>query len=183
MTGRGGRRSDAMLYSLSEFAYILLFLAMGAAVLFYGRTLEAQRRAAVLAEEVTGLLAEVEELSTEVDFLNELLAEKRYGVVPCWKRPEGVVPPVVGTLTIRYSDEFILYRTSSGKTVTVRTDYESRKVLLEEVIGDMFAPDLAYATQKNCYLRMTIENNTGSFHIYSDVLDVLGRLGIIVVTQ
>lgn len=176
------RRSDAMLYSLSEFAYILLFLSMGAAVLLYGRSVRAEREAEELTVRVAELQGEVEELTTEVNFLNELLAEKRYGVVPCWKRPEGVVPPVAGTVTINFSDEFVLKRNSSGRAVTVRPSYDERKQVLEVALSRLFASDLAYAESKNCYLRVTIENNTGSFHIYSDVLDVLGSLGFVVVT-
>jgi len=175
--------SEAMLYSLSEFSYILLFLAVGAATLLYGRYETVERRNRELAASNTELRAQVDELKVEVDFLNELLAEKKYGVVPCWRRPEGVIPRVAGTITIVMSSEFTIYRAACGKSITVHPSYDDREALLERTIAGLFEQDLAYAREKNCYIRMSIENRTGSFHIYSDVLSVLSSLGIVVANQ
>lgn len=91
---RGG--SDAVVQSLSEIAFILFFLAIGAALLLYGKY--ETTRDALLETEV-----QRDSLEEEVAFLQEILEEKRHGVVPCWRRPEGTNRPIQ-----RNADEYAL---------------------------------------------------------------------------
>jgi hypothetical protein len=104
---RDRRESQALMHSLSEFAYLLLFVVMGAALVLYGRAAELQRRAEEAEALATQRGMRIEELREEVAFLNEMLSEKRYGVVPCWRRPEGRVAPVSARIVI-HSDERVV---------------------------------------------------------------------------
>ncbi len=63
---RPRRGSSALLFSLSEFAYILFFLCLGALVLLYANHRQS--------------LQDISALKEEVNFLNEVLAEKENAI-------------------------------------------------------------------------------------------------------
>ena len=92
--------ATALHYSMAEFAYILLFLSIGALVLIFGRYQAAED--------------EIATLKAEVNFLNEILAEKENAVVPCWQRPDATIPEIVGTITIHSRTRYSLERTADG---------------------------------------------------------------------
>jgi|GEM_PF-2642283 len=96
---RTRRNSDAFLFSLSEFAFILLFVLIAFGVVLF----------TLYAEALTELSAyeqKVEELNAEVAFLSERLAELEGGVVPCWRRPDQTIPRSVGRITIHTERRF-----------------------------------------------------------------------------
>jgi hypothetical protein len=169
-------RSDAMMYSLSEFAFILLFLSLAAAVLLLGRYADAAARAVSLEQEVSVL-------EQEVAFLNEILSEKQYGVVPCWRRPEQSVPPVVGTVTIHGRDVFSVARAADGRTVEIASREDESADAIEGTLRSLFRQDLEYAGEMNCYLRVAVHNQTNSFTFYRNVADVVSGTGMVVVNE
>ncbi|TVR34680.1 MAG: hypothetical protein EA404_02115 [Spirochaetaceae bacterium] len=170
-------RSDVMHYSLSEFAFILLFLAAGALALLYARYAAAEQ----LNAEYQSRIAE---LTAEIDFLGELLAETQYGVVPCWRRPDGGIPAVVGTLTIHAPGSLSAERTLGGRTLAIEAaDGDSRAALIRATLAELFAAELAYADQKNCYLRLVIENRTDSYAHYRDLTSIVSRGNLVVVNE
>jgi hypothetical protein len=200
---RRERASGALFHSLSEFAYIMLFLTLGAAVFLYAESRAARARAAEYA-------AENERLTEEVQFLTEMLEEKRHGVVPCWRRPEGVIPKVVGRIVIHGEASFTVERTADGRSVRVPRDRarsergpgaerddagaagaaagtsgpdEEPGTPMERLDGAMrslFAEDLRYAGGKNCYLRVAIENETNDYALYDEVASVVTGAGMVV---
>lgn len=108
----GRRSSDALLHSISEFAYILVFVTIGAALVLYAGTQESRRRAEELEEDNR-------QLRQQVASLNEILQDKRYGVVPCWRRPEGQIPRVVAVISILDQSFFQITRNTDGTLVQV----------------------------------------------------------------
>ncbi len=168
--------SPVLSYSLSEFAFILLFLSMGSlAVLFtsyLGKVVELE---AVTGENIN--------LKEEVKFLNEILAEKENAIVPCWRRPEGLIPPLVGRIIIH----------SQGEVSVIRNRDEYREEILSgpddigfdtnEVLKILFREDRNYAKEKNCYIRIGMENRTNDFAVYHDLVKVLGYLGMVLVNE
>ncbi|TVR51260.1 MAG: hypothetical protein EA426_20130 [Spirochaetaceae bacterium] len=171
-------RSDAMMYSISEFAFILAFLCIGIGALLYGR-LRAAERIAESHEK------EIEFLTAEVKFLNELLEEKQYGNVPCWRRPDGTIPFVVGRLTIHAGDSISLASARTG-TPTRRVSNLGADVLernLRPAVADLFQSELSYAGEYNCYLRIEVANETDNFPIYRDVAAIVTRIGMVAVHE
>ena len=190
---QGKRRvSEAMHYSIAELGFILFFLAVGAAALLYGRVLEEEARTADLETLNTLLNREVDRLIEEVDFLNEILAEKEHGVVPCWRRPDGEVPRIVGVLTIHHRYALTLEHhayspspeSSGGKYMRrLEFDFTQETAPLQQAVRELFASELAYAREKNCYLRLAVKNETNSFAFYQSVSSVLVGMGIVVVSR
>ena len=178
-------RTDAMMYSLSEFAFILAFLCIGLGALVYGR----YRASEEIAERQR---AEIEVLTAEVAFLNEILEEKQYGNVPCWRRPDATIPFVVGRLTIHDSGTMSAVRaalTPSGAAGGAATDHEitlggrTLDEALRPAVVDLFRSELAYAGDHNCYLRLEVANETDEFSIYRDVAAIVTRIGMVAVHE
>ena len=180
---RRQRGSGALFHSLSEFAYIMLFLSLGAAAALFAqnRALEAR------AEEYA---VENERLTAEVAFLTEILEEKRHGVVPCWRRPEEAVPKVVATIVIHDEAEFSVTRTASGQSVqigagkaaaaAVETPAGGPRERLDASVRSLLAEDLRYAGARTCYLRVAIENETNDYALYEEVAEVVTGAGMVV---
>jgi hypothetical protein len=120
-------------------------------------------------------------LAEEVNFLNELLAEKENGVVPCWRRPEGVVPPLVGTITIEGRDDILAIRESDGAARSLVLPESGREEVIARMLAELFSEELRFSREKNCYLRLKIVNETNSFKFYQEVSNGAARAGIVVV--
>lgn len=162
-------RSEAMLFSLTEFAFVLVFVCIAALSFLYAGY-EASRGQARL------LRQQVDTLESEVVFLQELLDEKQYGVVPCWRRPEQAVPPLIGSVRISGPDSFAVEHRSGA----VRNSESAR---LMPDIQELFAPDIRYAAGAHCYLRIEVRNETNSFAYYRTVADELREQGLVVVNE
>lgn len=166
---RSRRGSDALHYSLAEFAYILLFLSFGALVLIAGRYGRAQE--------------EIRALKEEVNFLNEILAEKENAVVPCWRRPDQTIPEIVGTITIHGATRFTLQRSRDNAVEAFAATEGRRDTIMQERLTALFQEERAYAEAKNCYIRMRIVNETNNFGLYKGMAEVVARLGIVLVNE
>jgi len=173
---KGRKPSSALFYSLAEFSWILLFLSIGAAALLFAEYRQASER-------IVFMKAEIEELTREVDFLNQQLAEKKYGVVPCWRRPEGLVPEIVGTLSIHTYFNQSVTRTADGKTIELQLRSGHRREQIADALKKLFAHEIEYAGCRNCYLRMRIINATNSFALYTEAADAAEAAGIVVVHE
>ena len=199
-------RPEAMHYSIAELGFVLFFLAAAAAVLIYSRALEHEAQAAELAKQNELIKEEVDRLTAEVDFLNEMLAEKKHGVVPCWRRPDGEIPRLVGTVTIHHRHAITLEHHTAQPVETAERDTPENNPVnnpkngdqlsrllefnftedggpLREAVSEMFQQELAYAREKNCYLRIAVKNETNSFSFYRSVSDILVGMGIVVVSR
>lgn len=169
--------SEALFHSLSEFAYILLFLALGALAVLYVQATAAEARAQAYAEEN-------ERLAEEVAFLEEILEEKRHGVVPCWRRPEEEVPKVAGRIVIHDETSFTVLRGTEGRSVEVEaSEAQKAKSELDEAMRKVLHEELTYAGEKNCYLRVEIENETNDFQLYDEVASIVTGAGMVVARE
>ncbi len=175
MTAPGGE-STVLHYSLAEFAYILLFLSIGVLALVYVRYTTAREENAELQSTVT-------ELEDEVAFLNEILAEKENAIVPCWRRPDGVIPELVGTVTIRSPGMLELEHAESGELRRLETPPEERGEILTAELLRLFQDERVYAEVKNCYIRMRIVNETNDFSLFKEAAEVLKRIGVVLVNE
>lgn len=179
-----------MHFSLSEFAFVLLFLSMGTAAVLLRISEEAQQEADRYAREARTLRAgiavlheDIQTLELEVAFLNEMLAEYRHGVVPCWRRPDTIVPPVAGRIVIHHRDRYSIRRTGAAEAVVLDTEPSTMATDLEEVIRTDFADQMQYAAENRCYVRIGVKNETNSFRFYQDVVDVVRRTAMVVVNE
>lgn len=166
---RRSSSSPALLQSLSEFAYLLLFLTLGGALVLFGQIREAEER-------VRAAEAEVARLTTEVAFLTEILEEKQYGVVPCWRRPEGEVPPISARIVLHGPGHVSLLRTQDQ----ARRELDGAPAELRDSLLALLQGELRYAGGKNCYLRVAVENRTNDYSLYEQAADVVTEAGMVV---
>ncbi len=157
-----------LFYSLSEFAYLLLFISIGTGVALTTAYLNSQMV--------------INEKEKEIQILNELLADKKYGVVPCWKRPEEKVPEIAGTLTIHNKRKMTLTH-HSGISEEILLSGESVEEPLAASVSRLFYEDHKYSLEKNCYLRFSIINETNSYALFQKVSSGLAALGMVVVDE
>ncbi len=183
--------STAMIYSLTEFSYLLLFIFIGASVIIGGEYLK-------IKELNTGFIIRIDELETEsanmkeeIQFLEDTLKELENGVVPCWKRPDSPVPEIAGTIIIRnFARYTIVHHSGSKRDISALEDEtptenreEAKYNYLKKVLAEIFKDDMAYATSKNCYIRVKIENHTSSYALYRKYAAVLKTLRIVLVNE
>lgn len=167
-----------MLFSLSELAFVLLLLAVIAGVVVFGYWRASELRAAELAHRK-------EELEAEVGFLQDQLEELAMGNVPCWRRPDGVISFLIGTLTV--PDEQVVTVLRAGQEEADARTVEDTDGELEQAlhtaIRQEFAGELRYAAENRCYLRIAVRNLTDSFAPYRRVVEVINRTGIVPVGE
>lgn len=180
-------RPDAMLFSLSELAFVLFLLAITAAAMIFQSHEDTRAEAVRLEEERDVLRKEREYLETsvvaleqEVGFLNEVLDEYRYGVVPCWRRPDGTIPPLVGVVTIHTRSRYEITRERSGDTLILTEAPVAMEEYLEESLRTLFQEEFTYAAANRCYLRISVLNETNSFPLYENVVSVVSRRNMVV---
>lgn len=200
---RTRRNSDAFLFSLSEFAFILLFVLIAFGVVLF----------TLYAEALTELSAyeqKVEELNAEVAFLSERLAELEGGVVPCWRRPDQTIPRSVGRITIHTERRFSIdpaagsadaggsgssarsalgddagAESAAGEAAPLELeleleDHEELDEPMRAELRSLLDAELSYAAEHNCYLRLEVENETDEFSVYRSLVETVRRLGIVV---
>ena len=173
---RRRRSSDAFLFSLSEFAFILLFVLVAFGVVLF--TLYAEALAELEAYE-----QRVEELTAEVTFLSERLEELEGGVVPCWRRPDATIPRTVGLITIHTGRDYSISPAADSPERTVALELEEEEPVAEAMRAELrplFAAELQYAAEHNCYLRVEVENETDEFPVYRELVEAVRSLGIVV---
>ncbi len=180
-------RPDAMLFSLSELAFILFFLAVTAAAIVFQAHEDTRAEADKLTTERDTLRAErdylavsVDDLEQEVDFLNEILEEYRHGVVPCWRRPDTIVPPVIGEIAIRSLSRYEIIRTGSSDVTVLTGARRELEENLKDALPVLFREELAYAGANRCYLRINVRNETNLFSLYENVVDVITGRNMVV---
>ena len=161
--------SELMAFSFTELAFLLLILAIGTSAFFYAYYTKAQKEISVLKE--------------EVNFLNEILAEKENAIVPCWRRPEGIIPKLVGTITIHSNISYSISHTENKHNETFEVTREERDQYITKRLLNLFKAERAYAEEKNCYIRMKIVNETNDFSIYKELGLVLRSLGVVLVNE
>lgn len=165
--------NELMAITFSEFAYVLLFVALGAAALLFTRVNAART-------ELSFCYAQTEQLRSEVSGLNELLEETRYGVVPCWRRPERAVPPVSLAVVIE-SNGALRLGTPDRKPVDLGVGEAADETAVRQAVIALIAEQQAYAAERACYLRVTVENRTTDFVPYRRVTETLRAIGLVVV--
>lgn len=166
--------SEAFLFSLSEFAFILLFVLIGLSMLLFVSYTEAQQQVAEQEQHI-------EELNEEVVFLQDRLEELEGGVVPCWRRPDGTIPRTVGLISIHDENEFSVMDAEGREQAAIELDEEqSLDSEMRPELREIWAEERQYAQENRCYLRVDVENETEGFSVYREVLDVVRSLGIVV---
>jgi hypothetical protein len=183
--------STAMIYSLTEFSYLLLFIFIGASAIIGGEFFKAKELNDKLLVQIDDLETEAAGMKEEIQFLEDTLKELENGVVPCWKRPDSPVPEIAGTIIIRNFIEYsIVHHTGSKRDISV-LDYETpsenreeaKYIYLKKVLTEIFKDDMAYAASKNCYIRVKIENHTSSYALYRKYADALKAMKIVLVNE
>ena len=183
--------STAMIYSLTEFSYLLLFIFIGASVIIGGEYLKTKDLNNDLLVQIDELETEAANMKEEIQFLEDTLKELENGVVPCWKRPDSPVPEIAGTIIIRNFIEYsIVHHTGSKRDISAleediapETREEAKYNNLKKVLTQVFKDDMAYAASKNCYIRVKIENHTSSYALYRKYADVLKAMRIVLVNE
>ncbi|MFP4491904.1 MAG: hypothetical protein ACLFNZ_10540 [Spirochaetaceae bacterium] len=170
------RNSTALMFSLSEFSFLLLFIAIGFSGFLYVQYKEAREKNAFL-------YSEIRTLTREVHFLNEMLEEKKHAVLPCWRRPEGVIPPLVGTITIHSRNFLTIDRTACDTSYTIEGDRTTLPSRVSILLDRLFDGDMCYADDKSCYLRMNIINQTNNFELYRTIVEIVKKNNIVVVQE
>jgi len=166
---RRANSTDIMSYSFSELTFVLLIVAIGFAAVLYGYYNRSVQEISILKE--------------EVNFLNEILAEKENAIVPCWRRPEGIIPELVGTITIHSNTRYSISHSSSGRSESFEVSRDERDQYITKRLLNLFKEERAYAKEKNCYIRMKIINETNDFSIYKGLGLVLRTLGVVLVNE
>ncbi len=183
--------STAMIYSLTEFSYLLLFIFIGASVIIGGEYLKTKDLNNDLLVQIDELETEAANMKEEILFLENTLKELENGVVPCWKRPDSPVPEIAGTIIIQnYVEYTIVHHTGSKRDssvldedITEENREEAKYNYLKRVLAEIFKDDMAYAASKNCYIRVKIENHTSSYDLYRKYAAVLKTLRIVLVNE
>ena len=183
--------STAMIYSLTEFSYLLLFIFIGASVIIGGECLKTKELNTEYIVRIDKLETEAIGMKEEIQFLEDTLKELENGVVPCWKRPDSPVPEIAGTIIIRnFVEDTIVHHSGSKRDISALEDEtpaenreEAKYIYLEKMLTEMFKEDMAYAVSKNCYIRVKIENQTSSYALYRKYADVLKALKIVLVNE
>ena len=183
--------STAMIYSLTEFSYLLLFIFIGASVIIGGEYLKIQELNTQYIVKIDELETEAAGMKKEIQFLEDTLKELENGVVPCWKRPDSPVPEIAGTIIIRnFARYTIVHHSGSKRDISALDDEtpsenreETKYIYLKKVLTEMFKEDMAYAASKNCYIRVKIENHTSSYALYRKYADVLKEMKIVLVNE
>ncbi len=183
--------STAMIYSLTEFSYLLLFIFIGASVIIGGEYMKIREINNSLNQKIDKLENESVSMKKEIEFLENTLKELKNGVVPCCKRPDSPVPEIAGTIIIKNFIEYSLVHHSGQKLdilslaedIPAEEREEMKYKNLRENLLKMFHKDMAYSKSKNCYIRVKIENHTSSYTLYRKYADVLKALRIVLVNE
>jgi hypothetical protein len=59
--------------------------------------------------------------------------------------------------------------------------FETRNERLAAALQDLFAPSLAYAAERQCYLRVRIINETRRFDLYDELAAMAAGLGLVII--
>jgi len=170
MSRRGG--SQALVYSQAEFAYILLFIALGALALLF-----LQYRAA--KEEVIFLLERI-----------EMMEDKKNAAYPCWVRPDGIIPQIAGEVEIHSAGRIEISRTDGGsREILITGEHGSdtpapaRRDQVFSAVRQIFQEDNQFASRNRCYIRVQVVNRTNDYALYLETAQVLRSLGIVAVNE
>ncbi|MDF1569514.1 MAG: hypothetical protein RQ801_07480 [Spirochaetaceae bacterium] len=167
------QRSTALAHTQAEFAYILLFIALGALALLFLQYRAAREERAFLLDQIARM------------------EEKKNAAYPCWVRPDGVIPEIAGTLVIHSADSAELKRTNGGFVKIVRpedadaaaTEEWNRRDAAFSAVRRTFQQDNQYAAGNRCYIRVKVENRTNDYNLFLETAQVLKSLGIVVVNE
>lgn len=165
------RKSSALAHTQAEFAYILLFVALGALALLFLQYRAAREERAFLLDQIARM------------------EEKKNAAYPCWIRPDGVIPQIAGTLVIHSADSVELTRTNGGYVEIQRPRGAgeaggwNRRDALFSSVRRTFQQDNQYAAGNRCYIRVKVENRTNDYNLFLESAKVLKSLGIVVVNE
>ncbi len=193
---RGG--SASLHASLAEFAWILLFLSLGAAAGLFVREhrIRTERDAAVVARnealearaaaeaERDALGVELAEVRLDLDVALariRILQDKQNAAVACYLLPDAALPAVTGTITLHGVSKFTVARHTGESRYIEKLRYRDVEPVVTATIRQLFAADFAYVARRNCYLRFRVENLTNDYRVYERFADILGDLGIVVI--
>ncbi|MBF9018477.1 MULTISPECIES: hypothetical protein [unclassified Oceanispirochaeta] len=179
MRSRGG---SALYFSLAEFVWILFFLAAGALTLGYKEYKSMESEHSALKENHASLSANYLIVKARLDELEN-------GVVPCWKRPDSPIPPVIGEIIIE-SPRLIRISSYKGKDQSLvissgesEGSQQAAFNTLRQMLRSRYKEEFDTAGDENCYLRMRILNQTERYSLYQQSAAVLKSLGIVVVQE
>jgi|GEM_PF-7128238 len=179
MNRRKGSQS-AVWVSMSEFAYVLVFLSLGGAAILYVALVDTQVRLRMSEEQMEQANERIAKLTMEVEFLQEILREKENAVVPCWRRPDAFVPEVVAIVTITGAGTATIEVAGRANTITVFGKPEVFSKQLRDAVATSMQAYLEYAGVRDCYLRVRVNNETESFAVYEEVVAVLTDLNLVI---
>jgi hypothetical protein len=183
MTGR----SDSILYSLSEFAFILAFVFIAASAILARNLIVSLGEQKILSERLAQSTVRIGQLNDRIDVLEKQkyelekrIYELENGNVPCWKRPGGTIPEVAGRIIILDSTSFMIWHYESGNTLVQAISRNARSDVLRENLGRLFSSSLVYADVMNCYIRVEIENRTMSYPLYEELEAIVTSMGMVI---
>lgn len=162
---RGRQRSTAVVHTQAEFAYILLFVSLGALSLLFLQYRAAREEAAFLLEQIAKM------------------EDKKDAAYPCWVRPDGVIPEVAGTLIIHSSELAEITRTNGGSQEIRSSEENPRRDAIFSAARRLFQEDNQFAARNRCYIRVRVENQTNDYALFLETAQVLKSLGIVVVNE
>lgn len=195
------RGSDAMVVSLSELAFLLLSIAIAAAVLLAVEATRAQEAQRVAEARSRALAGEVRGLEREVDTLTAQLDDLLGGVVACYRRPGSGAPPIAAEVTILSATRFSIQPATASEPLEIALDGagtaeetdaagggagddgDIREAMLIRALADALRSELAMARAASCYLRIGVANRTSSYEVYRLAEGAIRALGMVVVPQ
>lgn len=175
-----------MALTLSEIAFLLLSIAVVAAVMLATALERAQEAREAAEAEARRLQSTLAEREAEVAELSAQLEELLGGVVACYRRPGSAMPPLVATVTIARRSLITIDThglADPRQRHNLETHPDTMRSDVQSALTRALAGDLRGAAGASCYLRIAVRNDTGSYAFYQAVEGAARDLGMVVVPQ
>jgi hypothetical protein len=182
MLSRKRKESQSIYYSMTEFAYILLFLAIGISTILFFRYKNLVIELDQVQKEKEALEHDNEKLLKE---LKDLL-KKKDAYPACSKIPDSQIPNTIARVVVDNETTYAIYNyvksDLSHEKTTIYRSLQNKKYIdktqifqkFETDIKNLFKEERQYARKNECYLLVDFENNTNDyslFKIYKDILN------------
>ena len=177
MFSRPRKTGTAVYYSLAEYAYVILFIAIGVSAYLFT---EYQS----LREDNAKLQTRIDEMTVEIEELKRQLAEskQREAQLPCDAIIGSGVSATIGTVTIESATSYQIYSVRTDSTKRAENISESLAIaLLANDVEQLFAKSIEYAAENECFVRARLVNETNDFALFERYRTVLLNAGIAVV--